>query len=145
MSTNGTALDGVEEQRERLTAERLVEIEMRLAAATPRPWRLGFANGGDVWQATLKGHEDERTHIAYTGLDTDPRHAADAEFIAHAPDDVAVLLAEVRRLEEVNGRLWQRNFQATTEAGWLRDRAAEHRIALPDPPAAPPEPDPLLS
>lgn len=71
--------------------ETLRQIEERAAAATPGPWAHGAAEGGswacagDEAIVTLDGREH--------GQDV-----ADAEFIAHARQDVPALLTEVRRL-----------------------------------------------
>jgi len=77
-----------------LTAEDLRAIENRLAACTPGPWRhrmLGFIETCDQ-EVQVIGVTCQRNGT--------PLPAADnAEFIAHARDDVPRLIAEVRRLQ----------------------------------------------
>lgn len=71
-----------------LPNERLEEIQQRLDRATPGPWEADAMEGyivapsGDV--ATVTRWSD-----------------ADADLIAHAPEDLAVLVAEVERLRAV--------------------------------------------
>ncbi|MFD0437041.1 hypothetical protein [Streptomyces chartreusis] len=101
-----------------LTDEQLNDIDARHQAATPGPWGQ-YTFGGDTLieigadlQETGTGYrarreicrlEDEPmdndpTHREWTGEDDWVQVQADAAFIAHAPADVAALLAEVRRL-----------------------------------------------
>lgn len=84
-----------------LTDERLAEIRDRWGNATSGPWRWKDATGLDDTGEYLYGGSD--TLVVGTwghdwrGLEiTD----ADAEAIAHAPEDVAELLAEVQLLRE---------------------------------------------
>jgi maltooligosyltrehalose trehalohydrolase len=69
----------------------LIEIRQRLTKITPAPWRR---HGADV--------HAEGVGTILTGRDSSSsaREQADrdAEFVAHAPDDIAWLLAEVERL-----------------------------------------------
>lgn len=109
-----------------LTERELSEIDARLAAATPGPWRWdSFGSGTEyVHMRNASGrtgprimgpdHSDQDGHVgahmflhnvsafqALTGEDErglEREKAANAEFIAHARDDVPRLLAEVRRL-----------------------------------------------
>lgn len=76
----------------------LEEIEARLKAATPGPWKADTSNdGSSVTAATA----------CYTVCDcADWVHptegeVSDARLIAHAPTDLAALVAEVRRLREL--------------------------------------------
>lgn len=70
-----------------MTPAELDVIEARLKAATPGPWVAPCgALGTDV--RTLGG----------ASVADDVKRADDADFIAHAPTDIAALLAEVRRL-----------------------------------------------
>jgi hypothetical protein len=100
------------------TAQQLDDIEARAQAATPGPWGV-YQYGGDSLIEVAAGLKD--TGTGYTArrtiarfdeepLDNDPTHRewtaeedwaqvqADAEFIAHAPEDIRTLRAEVRRL-----------------------------------------------
>ena len=96
----------------------LEEIEARLAAAMPGPWAWASAPAegssetpaeyvanaltGDgplfvVWVPSTEGAAGGYVLTAVTG---DGPHASfDAEFIAHAPEDIRALLAEVKRLQ----------------------------------------------
>ena len=70
-------------------------IRARLQAATPGPWKVcpDEATEGDlelVCQGTVDQHAGP--------ICMHPLTSADAEFIAHAPTDVAALLDEVERL-----------------------------------------------
>jgi len=75
-----------------LTPERLRAIKERCERATPGPW--WWDDRGDVY-----GSKDGNTWIA--GF----RRELDAEFAAHARDDVPALVAEVERLWDENRRL----------------------------------------
>lgn len=81
---------------------RVGEIENRLNAATPGPWRVRecspCAERGrlevNIW--------DEPGNLLITNwCDDDEFHQPDAEFIAHSPSDVAYLLAELRKRDEM--------------------------------------------
>jgi len=78
-----------------LTDHELSAIRRRLEAATPGPWRHreGFIESagepGDLLAVTLQRSEE--------GLNALPG-LANAEFIAHAPTDVARLLDELERV-----------------------------------------------
>ncbi|MBP5918746.1 hypothetical protein F3K34_43970 [Streptomyces sp. LBUM 1486] len=101
-----------------LTAQQLDEIQARHKAATPGPWGVYEFGGGSAIDiaADLKdtgtGYRARREicRLEDEPLDNDPTHKewtaeedwaqvrADAEFIAHAPADVAALLAQIHRL-----------------------------------------------
>lgn len=96
------------------------EIRKRAEAATPGPWS---ANGGDVRAAV---YADGRTaRIIYGGM------PYDAEFIAHAREDVPALLAEVERLRGENE--WLREHKRTAQAERDSLRAFKDEVlALPE-------------
>lgn len=74
----------------------LEEIEARLAAATRGPWKLSERNpimGGRNVVIRRKGVPGILMQIHSYGFTPNP------EFIEHAPEDIAVLLAEVKRLQ----------------------------------------------
>ena len=78
-----------------ITDKRLTDIRARLAAATEGPWSVdGPAQCGPGDTLTVYPVEDGGT-IAYVRPSWD-----DAEFIAHAREDIPALLAEVERLRE---------------------------------------------
>lgn len=89
----------------------LLEIEKRWKKATPGPWRLESyvdAGGGrhiaactsrngvfNEWVRVSRPFVMARSGVASV---TDKQRDLDAVAIAHAPEDVSVLIAEVRRL-----------------------------------------------
>ncbi|UPZ27699.1 hypothetical protein MUK60_07605 [Streptomyces sp. LRE541] len=88
-----------------LTEQQLVEIEARKSAATKGPWRGTPATDamvGEIWSTGDKTRCLARVSWpANAVFDAQaPVEAVDANtaFIAHAPQDVEALLAEVRRL-----------------------------------------------
>lgn len=91
-----------------MNQERLDEIRERVAKATPGPWRvinhpLRTGVGGIAAVA-----DDEL--IVETDSGYYPPMRPDADFIAHARQDVPDLLAEVARLME-----WKTNVEASME------------------------------
>ncbi len=74
-----------------LTNADLDQIEARLLAATPGPWK-SLVEGRD--------HTSGSSFIQTPASDIEPSGAtaADQDFIAHARQDLPKLLAEVRRL-----------------------------------------------
>ncbi|MEK4178508.1 hypothetical protein NSQ61_02780 [Aeribacillus sp. FSL K6-1121] len=75
----------------RLTNEELVAISERAEKASPGPWVKTFATGIEiVCDFETKIISDDSGVIRYS----------DAEFIAHAREDVPKLVAEVERLRE---------------------------------------------
>lgn len=91
-----------------MTDERLEEIEQRLKQASPGPWKkCTGGNRGDCSCNIIWGVETaiaETVHAGshgYQGEDMMLTQAAahkNAHLIAHAPSDIADLLAEVKRL-----------------------------------------------
>lgn len=112
-----------------MDSKRLTEIEARLKAATPGPWlHESFPSGTEYVHmrnasgkngAPVKGpdHSDQDGHVgahmnlynvpAFNALTGETEEQlvrekfANAEFIAHSRKDVEDLLAEVRRLREL--------------------------------------------
>ncbi len=86
-----------------MTHAKLSEIEERLRAATPGPFihsGHGCIRGGPV-RHFERG--SSQTQVAMTtGQDwmTPEEQLANAEMLAHAPQDIAALIAEVKRLRE---------------------------------------------
>ena len=80
----------------------LEPIKERLAAATPGPWRVWTdpdptkVRATAVETAWCHGDIEGDTELITDYLPTD----ADAEMIAHAPSDLAALVAEVEQLRE---------------------------------------------
>ncbi len=82
-----------------LTDERIAQIEARLAAATPGPWRAVREDKSDVAMGAkpfiiLDGANHRCAEIrAFCGGNYD-----NADFIAHAPEDIRYLMDECERL-----------------------------------------------
>lgn len=68
-------------------------IKARLAAATPGPWQTIVTVETDIGTEHLVTEAD----MDASCIGTSPQ-AADADLIAHAPTDLAALIAEVERL-----------------------------------------------
>lgn len=85
------------ETRDPLTDARIAEIKARNAARTPGPWQQATHVGEP--RALVAAAAPRRSLL---GLDRDGMaivdRAADAAFIAHAPEDIDALVAEVERM-----------------------------------------------
>lgn len=90
-----------------MTDEQLVAIEARAAAATKGPWR----NEDDSVETPIQCPDEDAEGATYRlvsnnaydgGIYLSAMLPGDAEFVAHARDDVPALCAEVRRLREEN-------------------------------------------
>lgn len=86
------------------TEQRLREIEERASRATPGPWEA-YGVGGIHMDGTSDGYSlrtarGRRLHSPYMTQ-------ADADFAAHAREDVPWLLSLLREREEENRRLRQ--------------------------------------
>lgn len=82
-------------------------IEARLRAATPGPWQLGWEEDSS-WVAFVSEHGDQQDDYWRTitaNAASDGRDRADAEFIAHAPEDIAALVAAVRERDAALARV----------------------------------------
>ena len=90
-----------------MTEEQLRQIEERAAKATAEPWihkesdiKLHYVQSPSMW-----GHEtDHRGGIVLSNTYQESHIGLlppDAEFIAHAREDIPALIAEVRRLWEM--------------------------------------------
>lgn len=72
--------------------QRLAEIEARANAAAPAPWSEITVNSEQRKYIWAQGYWLATMHDAWFPM------APNAEFIAHAREDVPALIAEVRRL-----------------------------------------------
>ena len=82
-----------------LTESRLKEIEDRLAKTTPKPWAHEWSgNEGDLDAGHGVVSMDHGEICRIRGHLPVAEQAANGVFIAEAPNDVAELLTEVRRL-----------------------------------------------
>ena len=95
-----------------MTDDELREIEQRLQAATPGPWKHGPESHG-VYRPN--GNRGEKPIVE------EARTPDDANFIAHTPSDIARLLAEVRRLRGELSRIRSELHDARTSWGECRD------------------------
>lgn len=90
------------DERKPMTDEELDAIQGRLNAITQTPWK----NCNSTYYGMVKAGKKEVAVASYfNSIDEDSRvtredQAANAEFIANAPTDIARLLAEVERLRE---------------------------------------------
>ena len=84
-----------------LTDQQLDAIEQRTKAATDGPWTL-HEDDGDTFRAPAWEVQAATGEMVARVRDW---ASADAEFIAHAPEDVHALLAEVRRLRAAMGEI----------------------------------------
>lgn len=107
---------------------RLDEIQARLSAATPGPWKAQnleqeHGHGGIFWVSVDR--PDEIKTVAEVDANDDGVEAiwrfADAEFIANAPADIAFLLAELRKAREALGRVEE----VAARLHWEADNANE--------------------
>jgi hypothetical protein len=100
----------------------LEAIKGRLAAATPGPWYVDESLRGV--EAQTHGYPVEI--VAWTGR-------ADAVLIAHAPGDIAALVAEVERLRADNARIMleaERHRRIADEAVERIESAETERAAV---------------
>lgn len=90
------------DKRERsITADELAAIEARAHAATEGPWRTLRETDefGTLGMPVVQMYRDEKLVVGHSkdwGSMSEP--VVDAEFIAHAREDVPRLAAEVRRI-----------------------------------------------
>ena len=113
---------------ERLTGEQLDQIAARADAAQPGPW----ARYSRSDHASLKSSNGEMVAGTFGWEWGGIEHEADADFIAHARDDVPALLAEVRRLRAaeqrvqalIEGNDWNW-IEVADEPGFTREQVAD--------------------
>ncbi|MCX4750970.1 hypothetical protein OG455_41550 [Kitasatospora sp. NBC_01287] len=100
-----------------LTDEQLADISAREAAARPGPWyREDDKQDLNRWVTNEAGTVE--INLGYLGNN----NQADAEFVAHAREDMPALLAEVRRLRAVEAA-------ARAFADEMGDYCSPHGIA----------------
>lgn len=89
-----------------MTPERLAEIRDRLRAATSGPWKMcdareGACTCGLIWALpadAVVAIADSAGHSELKEGFTDEQARKNGEFIAHAPEDIADLLAAIDAL-----------------------------------------------
>lgn len=111
------------DERKPMTDEELDAIKGRLNAITQPPWK----NCNSTYYGMVKAGKKEVAVASYYNCVyedcrvTREEQAANAAFIAHSPDDIAHLLAEVERLREENKRLCGELERVHEEADWLAE------------------------
>lgn len=87
-----------------MNADKLKEIGQRCEAATEGPWYVGEDYYGGVSVRTkptpATNIDGANAILENTGRSIGDIAKEDAEFIAHARQDIPVLLAEIERLQE---------------------------------------------
>jgi hypothetical protein len=88
--------------------DRLTQIEERLANATPGPWVDGMgthgnpADGPEFCEVRTEPADERTRGITIAELPLEQQAAQDAELIAHAPADLAALVAVVREVKALH-------------------------------------------
>ena len=80
----------------------LQAIEARLEAATPGPW--DFDTIPETGESRVVVRSNAGDPMLEVSVATHGVSAEDAEFLAHAPEDIRALLAEVKAVREVVAR-----------------------------------------
>ena len=122
-----------------LTEEQLCEIEAELRAATPGPWESvhdirpdvfawvktangkgGYFNGGQIVTDRSYGQSDDGTKHHIAELAKYEQNGHDADFIAHAPENIRALLDSYRELQAQVSALQAENEKLTARLARLR-------------------------
>ena len=109
-------------------------IKARLAAATPGPWRHGPETDAKVGNVVDFGPPPTAPFAVLYCADTRDARAQrlhDADLIAHAPTDIAALIAEVEALrsESLTMRQWAEEAAAAENANAQELREARAEVA----------------
>lgn len=99
---------------DKLTDQRLKEIEERANAATPGPWFDTYTYHGAKHYGAVKSNGKV---ICETKVFDAGEHEADAKFIAHSRADIDALLSEVKRLQAETAELKQIALDITEKYG----------------------------
>lgn len=112
-----------------MTDEELQAIEARHAASTARDWFVGRV-------VEESCHVDGDADVVLIGPETTQQDAvvmkeSDAEFVAHARQDIPALIAEVKRSREVEtaARVVRDTFERSEDAGY-RSRDRQFAISI---------------
>ena len=113
-----------------MTDEEQAAIQGRLNAITQPPWKNCNST---YYGMVMAGNKEVALASYYNCVYEDCRvtredQAANAEFIAHAPDDIARLLAEVERLRDENEMLGAANEKLDFQR-FLAERRVEAMLA----------------
>jgi len=119
-----------------LTDEQLAEIRERMKWASPGPWELAmlpkgsredglFAHATPTMLAYFGASGDKLISVCETTQDVLQSGAPydNAEFVAHAPTDIAALLAEVDELRRWKGKAVALLIEAEDDSHELADYA----------------------
>lgn len=89
-----------------MTAERLADIEARVAKASPGPWRWGCGDSSVLYEDGIVSEEGRNIFVNCGRCGGDPE-PEDQAFLSHARTDIPDLLSELRRVGAVEGRVKQ--------------------------------------
>ena len=93
--------------------DRLDEIRKRLGAATPGPWHIErmkhSLKHSEIW---LQPEDEHAWSLDCNTYQPNSKDEANAQLIAHAPEDIAYLLAEVERLQADLQKAYQEQYKA---------------------------------
>ena len=105
-------------------------IEARLALATQGPWRVKEQDAKQIHRGTVQVEENGRAieviAECYCGA-YDGHGLRNADLIAHAPEDLAALIEEVRYLREERAAVVAWLYRDGCEASAERVERGEHR------------------
>jgi hypothetical protein len=95
-----------------MTPHQLAEIEARLKAATPGKWYEGYRDGSGKYKPCtcekdsfcIVAQDAKPVSQAIIHADLFSKNYADVQLIANAPQDLALLIGEVRRLQGEIGK-----------------------------------------
>jgi hypothetical protein len=114
-----------------MSEARRAEIEARLAKATPGSWAATDArcsNVVDILRPHMGGSDDIAQVYAEDELTEQQR--ADADFIAHAPDDIRDLLADGKVVRAERDALYRNLDAAAAQESRALDALAAAQAAL---------------
>lgn len=104
-----------------MTNEQLAEIEQRLQAASPGPWVDSDSHDGSEGLLQVYYGVEPISSSVCVFCDMEECEGQDlhnAAFVAHAPADIATLIAEVRRLQAERPKLCYQLDHASTAIGY---------------------------
>lgn len=109
-----------------LTPAQLAEIRQRAEKATPGPWGAVYSEDGEG-EADLFAYSGGGGHVVAEFPDYDNNAVQDAEFCAHARQDVPDLLAHIAHQDATIAALREAldilDFDGADDAGWNLDEA----------------------
>lgn len=123
--------------RKPMIDDELDAIQGRLAVITEWPW-IAFTRTGEccrmgITNKALFDNGDAPEVLDVVGLGEDAggiKSKADAEFIAHAPEDIALLLSEVERLKKASRYLAEKLVHPTANGKKYAGAEDEWRLGF---------------